>query len=170
AHKPELLWLKDVSSSGRATRREVFADGWGYSDDYHDWTTGPVQDPQGNFYLGIGSNYSQKGRSRESSRWRGKVLRIDTGGTVTPFAHELRYPQGIAIDGQGRLFVSDQQGVANTFNEINHIQQGRHYGVRSLYDETSNEPETRAIVQVPHPLTRSINGIFFLPEKLEGPL
>ncbi|MEZ6050875.1 MAG: hypothetical protein R3C02_05700 [Planctomycetaceae bacterium] len=62
---------------------------------------------------------------------RGKVLRIDHDRRIEPFAHEPRFPR-IAIDGQDRLFfVSDQQGVANTFNEINYIVQGRHYGEES---------------------------------------
>ncbi|MBX3438747.1 MAG: hypothetical protein KF861_14730, partial [Planctomycetaceae bacterium] len=121
-------------------------------------------------YLGIGSNYSQQNRSRGTSRWRGKVVRVDSDRRVEPYAHELRYPQGIAVDPQGRLFVSDQQGVANTFNEIDHILPGRRYGVRSLYDEAVDAPETRASVQVPHPWTRSVNGIFFLPLDIPGPL
>lgn len=170
SHKPELLWLPETDGTRPVTRREIWADGWGYSDDYHDWTTGPVQDGEGMLYLGIGSNYSQQGRSKETSQWRGKVLRIDKDRRVEPFAHELRYPQGIAFDTQGRLFVSDQQGVANAFNEINHVQEGRRYGVKSLYDEDSAAPEMRASVQIPHPWTRSVNGIFFLPMNITGPL
>ncbi len=170
AHKPELLWLKNTDGSGPVREREVWADGWGYSDNYHDWTTGPVQDREGNLYLGLGSDYSQKDRPVENARWRGKVLRIGPDRRVEPFAHELRYPQGIALDGKDRLFVSDQQGVANTFNEINHIQHGRRYGVKSRHEPDRDIPETRAAVQIPHPWTRSVNGLFFLPEEIDGPL
>ncbi len=170
AHKPELLWLKNTDGTGPVRDREVWADGWGYSDNYHDWVTGPVRDGEGNLYLGIGSNYSQKERPRESSRWRGNVVRIDPDRRVEPFAQELRYPQGIAVDGKGRLFVSDQQGVANTFNEINHVQRGRRYGVKSRHEPETDAPETRAAVQIPHPWTRSVNGLFFLPDEIDGPL
>ncbi|MCA9024970.1 MAG: c-type cytochrome [Planctomycetaceae bacterium] len=168
--KAELLWLSLTEGDQSAVEREIWADGWGFSDNYHDWVTGPVRDAAGNLYLALGSDYQQPERSEETSRWRGKVLRIDHDRRIEPFAHELRFPQGIAIDGQDRLFVSDQQGVANTFNEINYIVQGRHYGVKSLHEEVSDATETRAAVQVPHPWTRSVNGIFFLPQSIAGPL
>ncbi|MCA9078494.1 MAG: PQQ-dependent sugar dehydrogenase [Planctomycetaceae bacterium] len=169
-NKAELLWISQRTDSETRHQRKVWADGWGYSENYHDWVTGPVQDDDGNLYLALGSDYQQQGRAEETTQFRGKVIRIDADRNVTPFAHELRFPQGIAIDGQGRLFVSDQQGVANTFNEVNHIVEGRHYGVKSLYEKDSDVEETLAAVQVPHPWTRSVNGIFFLPEQMTGPL
>src|SRR5690606_1727708 len=50
AHKPELLRLRDSDGDGRADEREIIADGWGYTDNYHDWTTGPVRDKEGYLY------------------------------------------------------------------------------------------------------------------------
>ena len=52
---------------------------------------------------------------------------------------------------------------------INHIQAGRSYGVPALHDDP--QPETRAAIQIPHPWTRSVNGIFFLDDQVaSGPL
>jgi mono/diheme cytochrome c family protein len=192
AHKPELLRLAGAASaSGRrespddshlsdsgpvrslTTHREVVADGWGYTDDYHDWTTGPVRDREGNLFLATASDYAQRNRPESQFRWRGKVLKLDTSGNLTPYAHELRYPIGIAFDAQDRLFVSDQQGVQNTFNEINHIVKGGRYGVPGKGDDQSKHPgpdgDPPPAVQIPHPWTRSVNGIFFLPENDPGP-
>ncbi len=166
-HKAEVIRLFDANGDDRCDRWQIHADGWGYSDNYHDWTTGPVRGPKGDLYIGLGSNYSQRGRPQATSRWRGKILRIhgESGNVhIEPFAHGLRYPMGIAVDPAGRLFASDQQGVANTFNEINHIVAGRRYGVRGLYDPKSNTPAESAAIQLPHPWTRSVNGIFFLPD------
>ncbi len=170
ATKADLLRLRDLDGDGRCDERIVEADGWGYTDNYHDWTTGPVRDAEGNLYLALGSDYQQEERPRSTTRWRGKVIRVATNGEVEPVADELRFPQGIAIDPKGRLFVTDQQGVANTFNEINHIQEGAHYGVKGLTDPDDERPETLPAVQVPHPWTRSVNGLFFLPENMPGPL
>jgi len=168
AHKPELLRLKNAAV-GEVTGRELVADGWGVTDNYHDWITGPVRDKAGNLFLGIGSDYSQPERDRKRTKWRGKILRINQAGEVDAIAHEHRYPIGIALDAEDRLFTSDQQGVQNTFNEINHVQTGRYYGVPSQRDETANENPTRAAVQIPHPWTRSVNGLFFLPRDMESP-
>jgi len=162
AHKPELLRLRDTDGDGRCDERIVVADGWGYTHDYHDWTAGPVRDSDGNMFLAISSDYQQSKRDRSTIQWRGKVLQLDPNGIITPIAHELRFPMGIALDGAGRLFVSDQQGVQNCFNEINHIVKDGRYGVPALADPPGSEDHTRASVQVPHPWTRSVNGITFL--------
>ncbi|MCA9053150.1 MAG: hypothetical protein KDA75_04900, partial [Planctomycetaceae bacterium] len=162
-HKPELIELTDRDGDGVAEEQRVRASGWGYTDNYHDWSSGPVRDAEGNLFIATSSDYAQAGRPEELCRWRGKVLRLTPDGEISPIAHELRYPMGIARDPRGRLFVSDQQGVANCFNEINHIVEGARYGVKGLYDPDSDQPEQRAAIQIPHPWTRSVNGIFFIP-------
>lgn len=163
AHKPELLRLRDVDGDGHCDLREVVADGWGYTEDYHDWTTGIVRDSKGNLYVGTGSDYAKPGRERVKAKWRGKVLRIDQKGNVTPLGHGFRYPTGLAITPDDQVFVSDNQGVQNTFNEINHLVEGGFYGVPSLYEEHPDANVMPPAIQVPHPWTRSVNGIFFLP-------
>ncbi|MFP6701375.1 MAG: PQQ-dependent sugar dehydrogenase, partial [Planctomycetaceae bacterium] len=145
--------------------RQVVASGWGYSDDYHDWTCGIIRDRSGNLYVGLGSNYSQQGRVKETSRWRGKVLRISRDGRVEPVGHAFRYPTGLAIDSAGRIFVSDNQGVQNPFNEINHLVTGRNYGVPSRFEEKHAGAAVKPAIRVPHPWSRSVNGLAFLPTK-----
>ena len=163
AHKPEVLRLRDTDGDGRADLRHVVASGWGYSDDYHDWTCGIVRDRAGFLYVGLGSNYSQRNRKKETSLWRGKVLRISPAGQVDPVGHALRYPTGLAVDAAGRIYVSDNQGVQNTFNEINHLVPGRNYGVPSRFEEKHKSAPVKPAIHVPHPWSRSVNGLTFLP-------
>jgi len=164
AHKPEILRLKDTDGDGRADEREVVGSGWGYSDNYHDWASGLVRDPEGNMYVGLGSDYSQKERSASTDRWRGGVIKIDPSGIVTPLGMSMRYPMSLAFDGHGHLFATDNQGVQNTFNEINHILPGAHYGVPSRHQTTENLKSEGPAFAVPHPWTRSMNSILFLPD------
>ena len=169
SHKAELIRLHGATT-GKVYHRSVEADGWGFTDNYHDWVTGPVRDRKGNLYVALGSDYSQPDRDRDHAKWRGKVLQVDQRGNVHPIAHELRYPIGLAFDAEDQLFTSDQQGVQNTFNEINHIQLGHRYGVPGQLDGEGDLPSaTPAAVQIPHPFTRSVNGIFFLPATLDSP-
>lgn len=164
AHKPEILRLIDTDGDDRADQFEVVGSGWGYSDNYHDWTSGLVRDAQGNMYAGLGSDYAQKGRLKSQDRWRGGVVKIDPAGVVTPLAMSMRYPMSLAFDGAGNLFATDNQGVQNTFNEINHILPETHYGVPSRHQPPENlKPESPALA-LPHPWTRSVNSIVFLPE------
>ncbi len=164
AHKPELLRLRDTDGDGRAEERSVFSTGWGYNDNYHDWTCGIVRDDSGNLYVGLGGDYAQRNRPREQARWRGKVLKIAPDGTPSPFSHAFRYPTGLAIDSKGRLFATDNQGVQNTFNELNHLRQDAHFGVPKRYEEDLKVDAQPPAVQIPHPWTRSINGIAVLPD------
>lgn len=164
AHKPELLRLRDTNGDGRADERSVFATGWGFNDNYHDWTTGIVRDSKANLFVGLGSDYSQSGRAAEVSRWRGKVLKISPTGEIAPFAHSFRYPTGLAIDSKDRVFATDNQGEQNCFNELNHLRDGEHYGVPSLHERGKAPIGVPPAIQIPHPRTRSVNGIAFVPE------
>lgn len=166
AHKPELLRLH-VNADGSVTHRDVVATGWGVTDDYHDWTCGIAKDSKGNLFIGLGSDYTFKNRPQTKSKWRGDILRIDRKGQIESIARGLRYPTGLAIDDQDRLFVSDQQGVQNTFNELDYIQVGHRYGVPSRHEPEPNAPADPPAVQIPHPWTRSVNGIVFVPKKAD---
>lgn len=166
AHKPELLLLSDRDENGSYETQEVFADGWGHSDNYHDWTCGFAKDEYGNLYIGLGSDYSQKDRPKDRSLWRGSVLRVTYDGMVEPIAHSFRYPTGLAIDPKGRLFATDNQGVQNTFNELNHIQEGHYYGVPSRHEENRDAEITLPAIQIPHPWVRSVNGLTFIPDDI----
>jgi hypothetical protein len=97
--------------------------------------------------------------------WRGKILRISPDGKPTPIASGLRYPTGLAMDADDELFVSDNQGEQNVFNELNHIVEGAKYGVPSREDPKDETPASTPAIQIPHPWTRSINGIFFIPRE-----
>lgn len=168
AHKPEVLRLVS-GRDGQISRREVMASGWGYNDNYHDWTTGLVRDREGNLFVGLGSDYSQKDRPENQDRWRGGIIKIDPSGVVTPVAMSFRYPMGLAFDAQGNLWATDNQGVQNTFNEINHILTGKHYGVPSTHQPTDGLQHEVAGLMIPHPWVRSVNSILFLPHDFPIP-
>lgn len=164
SHKPEILRLRDTDRDGRADEFNVFASGWGFSDDYHDWTTALARDRNGDYFVGLGSDYSQNSRPADNDRWRGTVLKINSAGAITPIAFSMRFPMGLAFDSQNRLFATDNQGVQNTFNEINHILEGKHYGVPSRHETVKDATAETPALMIPHPWTRSVNSIAFFPE------
>jgi mono/diheme cytochrome c family protein len=169
AHKPEVLRLRDSDGDGTADQFDVVASGWGFSEDYHDWTTGLVRDHNGDLYVGLGSDYSQNKRPADNDRWRGTILKVDSSGAIVPLATALRFPMGLALDRRQNLFATDNQGVQNTFNEINHIRPGKHFGVPSRHEEATNDPPESPALMVPHPWTRSVNSILFLPDDFANP-
>lgn len=64
---------------------------------------------------------------------RGCLLRIAPDGKVTQLASGLRYIMSLQWDASGELFATDQEGATwlpngNPFDELLHLQAGRHYG------------------------------------------
>jgi len=163
SHKPEILRLRDTDGDGRADLNEVVATGWGFNDNYHDWTFGLPRDAAGNFYVTLGSDYQQRERPASQSRFRGHVLRISAEGTLTSIATGLRFTCGLAMNGDGEIFFTDNQGVQNPFNEINHLIEGEFYGVPARHDDHVTGNVRPPAVCLPHPMTRSVNGLVFIP-------
>lgn len=165
SHKPEVLLLDDMADDATPARRQrVVATGWGFTDDYHDWACGIVRDSVGMFYVALGSDYSHRNRPTTESLWRGQVLRFDLAGNIEPIADGLRYATGLAMLPGDRLFCSDQQGVQNCFNELNFVQAGKRYGVPAQRDAPNDGTEQPAAIQIPHPWTRSVNGVAVWPD------
>jgi mono/diheme cytochrome c family protein len=169
SHKPEVLRLRDTDDDGTADEFDVFASGWGFSDDYHDWTTALARDRDGAYFVGLGSDYSQNNRAADNDRWRGTILKISSAGTVSPVAFSFRFPMGLAFDNHQNLFATDNQGVQNTFNELNHVLGGKHYGVPSRHETAKDFTPESASLMIPHPWTRSVNSIVFFPEDYAVP-
>ncbi len=83
---------------------------------------------------------------------------------IEPVSAGLRFPMGIAINGNGDIFASDNQGNYNPYNEINHLMPGKRYGfINKLEVRPDFKPPLEPpAVELPHPWTRSVNGLCFL--------
>ncbi|HZN36943.1 MAG TPA: c-type cytochrome [Pirellulaceae bacterium] len=162
---------------------KVLASGWGHSDDYHDWAVGLPRNQQGEYFIGLPCQ--QDKRSAAAAKFRGAVLkltpRMPTGDN--PQRYDLhvvstghRFPMGLALDRRGELFVTDNQGNYNPFNELNHVRQAAFFGFINANEKKDNgfqaPPLTEPAIDIPHPWTRSVNGICFLdtpqPLRKEG--
>ncbi|HBE67677.1 MAG TPA: hypothetical protein DDW52_05960 [Planctomycetaceae bacterium] len=142
---------------------------WGYTHDYHDWAVGLEQDGDGNYYIALPCQ--QDDRSAAAAFRRGTAIKLtpsQSGGRPSYVAEEiaagLRFPMGIALRDDGELFTSDNQGNYNPFNEINHVRLGKRYGfINKLEKQPGFAPPLEPpAINLPHPWTRSVNGICFL--------
>jgi hypothetical protein len=166
--KYAVLRLWDATESGR--RIETIASGWGYSSDYHDWAVGLPQNERGEYFLGIPCQ--QDKRPSAAARFHGDVLRLlprkPTAEdprlfTLDSLSSGHRFPMGLALDRAGELFVTDNQGNYKPFNELNHVRRGAHFGfINYLERGRPAPPRTPPAIDIPHPWTRSVNGICFL--------
>ncbi len=169
-NKYALLRLWDEDGDGVVEKVTNLAHGWGHTDDYHDWVVGLPQDEDGNYYLAVPCQ--QDKRTAEAAALRGTVLKL-IPDTLDPEKQKFRleeltaghrFPMGIARNRRGELYVTDNQGNFNPFNELNHVVTGKRFGFINSVDRKPgfNPPETPPSIAIPHPWTRSVNGICFL--------
>lgn len=170
-NKYALLRLHDLDGNGQADRVETLASGWGHTADYHDWAVGLPASGDGGYYAAFPCQ--QDDRSEAAASLRGTVVRLDPRQPTADNPHRFkietltgghRFPIGIARNHAGELFVTDNQGNYNPFNELNHVVAGRRYGFINKLERSPdfNPPLTAPAIDIPHPWTRSVNGICFL--------
>jgi len=169
--KYALLRLYDDDRDGQADRTVAIASGWGHTADYHDWVVGLPRDEAGHYYVAIPCQ--QDDRSPAAARLRGTVVKL-VPRQPTPENPRLfdiqqisgghRFPMGMARSRNGDVFVTDNQGNYNPFNELNHVQPGVRFGfINKLERRPGFSPSlTPPAIDIPHPWTRSVNGICFL--------
>tara|TARA_B100000945_G_scaffold319520_1_gene326924 strand:- start:5171 stop:9409 length:4239 start_codon:yes stop_codon:yes gene_type:complete len=174
-NKYALLRMFDRDKDGHYEKVQTIAAGWGHTADYHDWTVGPVPDGQGGYF--ITTACQQDDRSKAAAHLRGSVLHLVPRKPTqeNPYLFQVktytkghRFPMGLARNASGQLYVSDNQGNYNPYNEINHVIKGKHFGFINKLERVENQrpPLTPPAIDMPHPWTRSVNGICFLETPL----
>lgn len=163
--KPALLRLNP-----RTSEIVSLCSDWGYTTDYHDWAVGLVPESDGVYIAALPAQQDE--RSPAAARHRGECVRLaPTGENPTQYRLEEisrghRFPMGIARLFNGDIFVTDNQGNYNPYNELNHVKPGRHFGFINSLDRPAaklHPPQvTSAAIEIPHPWTRSVNGLCLL--------
>ena len=144
AQRPELTLLRDLDEDGKADEYKAFCDDFGISGNYHEFHFGPVRDKAGNCYVSLGTassgadvRHEKRGvfdkrsylqRMYACVPYRGWVLQITPEGRLNPWASGLRTPNGLGLDLEGNLFVTDNQGDWVGTSKLHHIQKGKFYG------------------------------------------
>lgn len=145
--RPELTRLIDTDHDGKADVFETVTDEFGMTGNYHEWNYGPVKDKKGNLYIGL-NTASEYGIIQKEIRgrldttlipakplqkfsavpYRGWIMKLSTDGKLQPFASGLRSPNGLVVDDQDRLFVTDNQGDWVGTSVLYHIEENKFYG------------------------------------------
>jgi hypothetical protein len=152
---------------------KVLAAGWGHTDDYHDWAVGLPRNEKGAYFIGLPCQQDE--RSAAAAKFRGAVLKLTPRAPTddNPLRYDVqvvstghRFPMGLDLSRDGELFVTDNQGNYNPFNELNHVRPGAFFGFINANEKNDTSfkapPLVEPAIDIPHPWTRSVNGICFL--------
>jgi len=138
----KLSLILDTNRDGRADE-EIVCSSWNdWSDQSNVDALGCALDRDGNIYFGVGTtSYSDGYMVKQTGKSQYKLDSIR--GTIQKLSPDLkqqetvctgvRFTVGMAFNRHGDLFVTDQEGATwlpngNPFDELLHIQTGRHYG------------------------------------------
>lgn len=125
AQRGELTRLVDNDGDERADVYEtVYA--WPLTGNYHEYSYGPLELPNGNFFVSL--NLAWVGYGASPAKWRGWALEITPDGEMTPMAVGFRSPAGIGITSNGDIFYGENQGDWIGSGWITHIEQGDFLG------------------------------------------
>lgn len=142
AAEGKCVLIVDTDHDGKGDKEILVAGGWKEKSVNIDVIGVAVDPKDGSIYFGRGTpNYAngylldKVGRAGYSlSDERGTIQRVSPDfKTREVIATGIRFPVGIRFNRHGDLFASDQEGATwlpngNPFDELLHIEKGRHYG------------------------------------------
>jgi putative heme-binding domain-containing protein len=141
ASKGKVSLILDADRDGKADREVIVARGWKELPHGVD-ALGVALDADGNVYFGLGTTDYTNAYLVDSKGRAGYSLK-DEHGTIQKVSADfsrreivatgVRFPVSLAFNRLGDLFATDQEGATwlangNPFDELLHIQSGRHYG------------------------------------------
>lgn len=110
--RTELSRLRDEDHDRIVDEIDTITQGWGITDNYHEFAFGLPRDAQGNRWMSLNLAFVSPewwhGQAHEP--YRGWVLRVAPDGAITPWATGFRSPCGVGLDIEGRLLITDNQG------------------------------------------------------------
>ena len=141
ACKGKVSLIVDTDGDDKADKEIVVAEGWKPLPHEVD-ALGVALGPDGSVYFGLGTtNFTNAylidadGKAHYDLKdERGTILKVSPDFKKREIVCTgIRFPVGLAFNRQGDLFATDQEGATwlpngNPFDELLHIQPGRHYG------------------------------------------
>jgi glucose/arabinose dehydrogenase len=120
----ELSRIKDTNGDGKADVFETVSDGWDISGDYHEYAFGSRFDKDGNIWIVL----CLTGSFTSDAKFRGWCMRITPQGEMVPTCSGIRSPGGIAMNAEGDMFYTDNQGPWNGACGLKHLVPGGFMG------------------------------------------
>ncbi len=166
--RDQIARLRDLNADGEIDFIECFNDDAQVTEHFHEFAMGLQTDTTGNFY------YAKSGRHARDAivPQHGTLLRVSADGSKTDIiATGLRAANGVCVNPDGSLFVTDQEGYWTPKNRINRIKPGGFYGNMTGYTsvtDTSDSAMEQPVVWITNKMDRSPAELVWVPEQAWG--
>ena len=136
--KQELTHLIDQNGDDIIDEYRTVCDGWGVSDDFHEFSFGLVH-RDGYFYATLSMAMRLIGDEQQKFD-RGRTIKISQDGSYEWVNYGLRTPNGIGLGTDQELFVTDNQGQWLPANKLIHVKQGDYLGMAWGLPDSATAP------------------------------
>ncbi|WP_266363817.1 plastocyanin/azurin family copper-binding protein [Tellurirhabdus rosea] len=117
----EVTRLLDTDGNGEADEYQSVVK-WPLSGNYHEYSYGPVNLPDGDMLLTLNLDWIGFGASL--AKWRGWMLKMNEKGEIKPWATGLRSPAGFGALRNGAIFYTENQGDWVGSGRMTHLEEG----------------------------------------------
>lgn len=182
--------IKDTDSDGKADTEQIITSDWEKPAVYTGTTAtgvdafGIARDQEGDIFFALGAAdftraymVDSLGKSQyDLNSQRGTVLKVSPGSSEREiFVTGTRFPVAMAFNSEGDLFASEQEGATwlpngNPYDELLHIQEGRHYGFPPRHPEHLPDVIDEPSVYDYKPQHQSTTGLNFNEPVNGGPV
>jgi azurin/glucose/arabinose dehydrogenase len=123
--RSELTRLRDLDGDGEADEYKTMYS-WPLAGNYHEYAYGPILDKDGNMVITL--NLGWIGYGESLSKWHGWMLKLDSNFKMKPFAAGFRSPAAFALNEDGEIFYSENQGDWVGSGNVTHVAEGDFLG------------------------------------------
>ena len=168
--RDQLARLSDLNGDGEIDWIECFNGDAQVTEHFHEFAMGLQVDAAGNFY------YAKSGRHALDSvvPQHGTLLRVSADGSRTEIvATGFRAANGVCLNDDGTVFVTDQEGFWTPKNRINRVKPGGFYGNMFGFThvtDTSDFAMEPPMVWITNKMDRSPAELVWVPKNAWGNL
>jgi hypothetical protein len=161
--RDQIARLDDLNGDGEADFIANFNNDHQVSESFHEFAMGLQTDAVGNFYYAKAARHAREALFPQ----HGTVLKVSADGARTDIiATGFRAPNGMFLDDDGTIFVTDQEGEWTPKNRINRVKPGTFHGnMLGFHDVTdpSDERMEKPLVWITNRKDRSPGEIVRVP-------
>lgn len=168
--RDQIARLIDLNGDGETDFIGNFNNDHQVTEHFHEFAMGLQTDAAGNFY------YAKSGRHALDAvvPHHGTLLRVSADGKRTDIlATGLRAANGVCINDDGSLFITDQEGFWTPKNRINRVTGGGFYGNMFGYSEVTDSSDAameQPVVWITNDKDRSPAELLWVPRNAWGNL
>ena len=152
--RDQITRLHDLNGDGEADRYEAFNHDAQASAHFHEFAVGLETDADGNFYYAKGAGHDFDARVPQ----HGTILKVSADGASTEIvAGGFRAPNGLVVNPDGSVVVTDQEGHWIPENRIDWVEPGAFHGYMRAWREPDRDPDdfVRPATWIHHDVDRS---------------